>query len=165
MSLLLVAERCPKHQQEPSPYGRSTCQASGMLRGSLLAALAATATVSAGLVYLKPGESGDVREPASSGTTNGTDQGRPVEPEQEEGLENLGEESHSHQRSGEGRLSRMHKYRHELQRWLTAVAPSTRNMVRGKVWSGGTCPVKLRVFSCVSAVALMVNDCQLSRDI
>ncbi|CAM9128135.1 unnamed protein product, partial [Hapterophycus canaliculatus] len=106
---------------------RARRQASGMLRGSLLAALAATATVCAGLVYLKPGEMGDVPARTSSNATDGSDRARPVESEEEDGVEDFPEDCD--QGGEEGRLSRMQKCRHGLQRWLTAVAPSTRNMV------------------------------------
>ncbi|CAM9118709.1 unnamed protein product [Scytosiphon promiscuus] len=107
---------------------RARRQASGMLRGSLLAALAATATVCAGLVYLKPGESGDVRERISSNATDRTDQGRASESEEKEGGGDVSGESL--REGGEGRVSRPLKYRQGLRRWLTVVTPSTRNMVR-----------------------------------
>lgn len=100
-----------------------------MLRGSFLAALAGTATVCAGLVYLKPGES--VREEsASQVTSDGPDRGQPpAEDAEEEADEEMSEEACS-PAEGEERLSRMRRYRDGMRRWLTTVTPSTRNLVR-----------------------------------
>lgn len=97
-----------------------------MLRGSFLAALAGTATVCAGLVYLKPGES--VREQSSSNATDGCDGEQPAEAEEETGV-GVSTEASSREEVEE-RLSRMRRYRDGMRRWLTTVTPSTRNLVR-----------------------------------
>lgn len=101
-----------------------------MLRGSFLAALAGTATVCAGLVYLRPGES--VREEGSSDAADGSDREQPAETEtEEEEDEGVGVSTEaSSPEEGEQRLSRMRRYRDGVRRWLTTVAPSTRNLVR-----------------------------------
>lgn len=109
-----------------------------MLRGGFLAALAGTATVCAGLVYLKPGES--VREESSSDATDGSDLEQSAETEEEEEEEedagvDVGvstEASRPDEGDGEGEesLSRVRRYRDGMRRWLTTVTPSTRNLVR-----------------------------------
>lgn len=97
-----------------------------MLRGSFLAALAGTATVCAGLVYLKPGES--VREDSSRDATDGSDLGEPAETEGDTSVD-VSSEVFSPE-DGEERLSRIRRYRDGMRRWLTTVTPSTRNLVR-----------------------------------
>ena len=107
-----------------------------MLRGSFLAALAGTATVCAGLVYLKPGES--VREESPSGATaddSGREQSAATEEEEEETRVGVSTEaSRPEEGAGEGegeeRLSRARRYRDGMRRWLTTVTPSARNLVR-----------------------------------
>lgn len=113
-----------------SPFSAPSHQAGAMLRGSFLAALAATATVCAGLVYLKPGES--VRGQSASDATDSSDREQPAETEEETGVDASTEASGPEE--GEERLSRMRRYRNGMRRWLTTVTPSTRNLVR---WSNG----------------------------
>eukprot|EP00752_Nemacystus_decipiens_P003233 g2991.t1 len=112
---------------------RARRQAGAMLRGGFLAALAGTATVCAGLVYLKPGES--VREESSSDANDDSDRQESAETEggdEEEDTDVDVAMATSIPEDGEGgeNASRMRRYRDGMRRWLTAVSPSTRNLVR-----------------------------------
>lgn len=120
-----------------------TPQAGSMLRGSLLAALAGTATVCASLAYLKPGEGGRERTASSSASSDSDAQ---VEAEEEEPGADVVDPSPTQgprRERGQDTLSRIRGYRDGLQRWMTAVSPTTRNMVRD---------------NCIIAHVLPVND-------
>lgn len=118
----------------PSPRFLPRRQAGSMLRGSLLAGLAGTATVCAGLVYLRPGQGVPGH---ASADAPGRDQ--PVDAEEEPKVDassetsppgGEGETETSRGEVGEERLSRVRRYRDGVRRWLGTVTPSTRNLVR-----------------------------------
>lgn len=115
----------------PPPSPPFLHQAGAMLRGSFLAALAGTATVCAGLVYLKPGESvGNESSSSGDATDDGSDQGQPAETVADTSVDASAGVS-GPEEEGEGRrLSRVWRYRDGMRRWLTTVKPSTRNLVR-----------------------------------
>ncbi|CAB1096469.1 unnamed protein product [Ectocarpus sp. CCAP 1310/34] len=109
---------------------RARRQAGSMLRGSLLAALAGTATVCASLAYLKPGEGGRERNASSSASSDSDAQ---VEAEEEAPGGVVVDPSPSQgprRERGEDALSRVRRFQDGLQRWMTGVSPTTRNMVR-----------------------------------
>ncbi|CBN79235.1 conserved unknown protein [Ectocarpus siliculosus] len=108
---------------------RARRQAGSMLRGSLLAALAGTATVCASLAYLKPGEGGRERTASSSASSDSDAQ---VEAEEEEPGADVVDPSPTQgprRERGQDTLSRIRGFRDGLQRWMTGVSPTTRNMV------------------------------------
>ncbi len=107
-----------------------------MLRGGLLAGLAGTATVCAGLVYLRPGQGVPGQAFADAPGRN-----QPVDAEEETEVDASsetststpgGEEEAETSRGevGEERLSRVRRCRDGVRRWLGTVTPSTRNLVR-----------------------------------
>lgn len=118
------------------PVSLSHRQAGSILRGSLLAALAGTATVCAGLVYLKPGQG---VQGHTDSAPDDTDRDQPMETGEGEAGENASSETYTSEEGeletsqggeGEERLSRVRRCRDGVQRWLATVTPSTRTMVR-----------------------------------
>lgn len=103
-----------------------------MLRGGFLAALAGTATVCAGLAYLKPGEPAHGGQ-ASSTATCAPYGDEPADADAERGAAadatSSAEEAASRE-EGEETLSRVQRCRDGVKRWLSTVTPNTRNMVR-----------------------------------
>lgn len=99
-------------------------QAGLMMHGGILAALAGTATVCAGLAYLKPGEAADC-DPACADANQYQPTGIQETPNESSGVSNRPREE---ERGGS--LSRVRKYRSGLRRLLTALSPNTRNLVR-----------------------------------
>ncbi|CAN0224006.1 unnamed protein product [Laminaria digitata] len=100
-----------------------------MLRGSLLATLAGTATVCAGLIYLKPGSETPDQASSTAGSGGEADAGGSRDPS-ERGREGEGEGEGLGLPEAGGRSTRLRKYRAGPWRCITALSPSAKTLIR-----------------------------------